>query len=72
MRHERHYTLEQANAARGWVAERVRRVQDARASLVALGARVGEAIASLDPASGGAYPGRSLARPLVALEPCPR
>ena len=30
MRHERHYTLEQANAVRGWVTERVTWIRDAR------------------------------------------
>jgi hypothetical protein len=67
MRHERHYTLEQASAARHWVAERVRRIQDARASLVVLGPRVSEGVAGLEPDLGGAYPGPELARPLVQL-----
>ena len=67
MRHERHYTLDQANAVRGWVTERVRRIQAAREQLVALGAQVGEAVALLDPGSGGSYPGRPVALPLVGL-----
>jgi len=67
VRHSRHYTLEQAMAVRGWVAERVRWVRDAQARLVALGPRAAEAIAALDPASGGAYPGRDIARSLVEL-----
>jgi hypothetical protein len=67
MRHERHYTLEQANAARGWVAERVNWIRDARARLVALGSRGADAIAALDPQSGGSYPGRDVARSLVEL-----
>jgi hypothetical protein len=67
MRHERHYTLEQANAVRGWVTDRVRWIQDARSKLVALGAQAGDALAALDPNAGGAYPGREIARPLVEL-----
>ncbi len=67
MRHERHYTLEQATAVRGWVAERVGRIRDAQSQLVALGAKAGEAITALDPEVGGAYPGRDVARPLVQL-----
>jgi hypothetical protein len=65
--HERHYTLAQANAARGWVARRVGWIRDARARLVALGPRASDALASLDPDLGGAYPGRQLARALVEL-----
>jgi hypothetical protein len=67
VRHRRHYTLEQAMAVRGWVAERVRWVRDAQARLVALGPRAAEAIGALDSASGGAYPGRDVARSLVEL-----
>ena len=65
--HERHYTVEQANAVRGWVAERVGWIRDARARLVALGQRGRRAIDQLDPASGGSYPGRDVARSLVEL-----
>ncbi|HEY3725966.1 MAG TPA: DUF2203 domain-containing protein [Solirubrobacteraceae bacterium] len=67
MRHQRHYTLEQANAARGWVAERVGWVRDAHARLLALGSRAREAIATLDAGVGGSYPGRDVARSLVEL-----
>lgn len=67
MRHERHYTLEQASAVMGWVAERVGWVRDAQDQLVALGARASEAIAALDERSGGGYPGRETARALVEL-----
>jgi hypothetical protein len=67
MRHERHYTIEQANAVRGWVAERVRRIQDARACLIAQGSEAGDALSALDPDAGGSYPGRAVARPLVQL-----
>jgi hypothetical protein len=67
MRHERHYTLEQANAVRGWVSDRVNSIRDARAELVALGVQAAEAIRALDPQAGGSYPGREVARPLVEL-----
>jgi hypothetical protein len=67
MRHQRHYTLTQAMAVRGWVAERVRWVRDAQARLVALGPRAADAVAALDLDAGGAYPGREVARSLVEL-----
>jgi hypothetical protein len=67
MRHERHYTLEQANAVRGWVSERVRWIRDARNELVALGGRATEAVNALGTEDGGSYPGRDVARPLVEL-----
>ena len=67
MLHQRHYTLEQANAVRGWVAERVEWVRDAHARLVALGPKARDAVAALDAESGGSYPGADVARPLVEL-----
>jgi hypothetical protein len=67
MRHERHYTLEQANAVRGWVTQRVNWIRDARARLIALGSRASEAVGALDPERGGSYPGRDVAGALVEL-----
>jgi hypothetical protein len=67
VRHERHYTVEQASAVRGWVSDRVGRIRDARAQLVAIGPRASDAIAALDQDAGGSYPGRDIARPLVEL-----
>jgi hypothetical protein len=67
MQHERHYTLQQASAARTWVAERVNWIRDAQATLTALGSRAAEAIAALDVYAGGSYPGVDVARPLVEL-----
>jgi Uncharacterized conserved protein (DUF2203) len=67
MRHQRHYSLSEATAARGWVAERVGWIRAARARLVALGPRVGDALAALDPDAGGSYPGVAVARSLVEL-----
>jgi hypothetical protein len=67
LRHKHHYSLEEATAARGWVAERVGWVRDAQARLATLGDRARTAMQGLDPALGGAYPGREVAHPLVEL-----
>ncbi|MBV8991850.1 MAG: DUF2203 domain-containing protein [Solirubrobacterales bacterium] len=67
MRHERHYTVEQANAVRPWVAARVRWIREAQARLLVLGERSAQAISALDDRVGGAYPGRDVARSLVEL-----
>lgn len=67
MRHERHYTVQQAAAVMKWVADRVRWIREAQSELVALGPRANEAIAALDARSGGSYPGSETARPLVEL-----
>jgi hypothetical protein len=67
MRHHRHYTLEQASAVRGWVTDRIDSIRSSQASLVALGARGRAAINSLDPQTGGSYPGREVAAALVSL-----
>ena len=67
MRHQRHYTLEQANAVRRWVTERVGWIRDARSQLVAMGGRAQERIDELDLEAGGSYPGRDVARALVEL-----
>ena len=67
MHHQRHYTQQEASAARGWVAERVRWVRSAQARLAALGVSARAVIEGLDPGAGGAYPGREIALPLVEL-----
>jgi hypothetical protein len=67
MRHERHYTVEQAAAAMAWVAERVAWVRDAHARLLAMGSRAREAVMALDARNGGSYPGREVAAALVDL-----
>jgi hypothetical protein len=54
-------------AVRGWVAERVRRVRDAQARLMALGPEVTDAMERLDADVGGTYPGRDVARSLVEI-----
>jgi hypothetical protein len=63
--HERHYTVEQANAARPWVGERVSRIQGGLAEV-----RSAESVAALeelDPDAGGTYPGRPVARAVLAM-----
>lgn len=67
MRHQRHYTLQQAMAVRGWVAERIGRIRAARARLRAMGPRAADALGTLDPQAGGAYPGREAATALVGI-----
>ena len=67
MLHERHYTIEQASAIRPWVALRVQWIREAHARLLALGPVAGQALALLDPASGGSYPGRDVATCLVEI-----
>jgi anti-sigma factor RsiW len=66
MRHERHYTLEEARERRGWVAARV---ELARAAIGVLGsADARAALGALDVASGGAWPGRSVAQATLDLQ----
>jgi Uncharacterized conserved protein (DUF2203) len=67
MLHKRHYTIDQARAVMEWVAERVGWAREANARLVALGDRATEGVAALAEGSGGSYPGRAVARPLVEL-----
>jgi hypothetical protein len=67
LRHHRHYTLEQAMAVRGWVAERVGWAREAQARLLALGPEAIQAVEALDGDNGGAYPGRQVAGPLVEI-----
>jgi hypothetical protein len=63
--HERHYTLEQAEAARPWVAERVERIRDSLAELRSPSAQ--EAFEEMDATSGGAWPGREVATAVLAI-----
>jgi hypothetical protein len=67
MQHSRHYTLEQAQAVRGWVAARVQIVRRARTTLHELGPVARAGLDALTPDVGGAWPGREVARPLVEL-----
>jgi hypothetical protein len=53
---ERHYTVEQANAALGWVVERIERLRSAREGLNDDEARA--ALQEAGPTNGGGEPGR--------------
>jgi hypothetical protein len=65
LRHDRHYTLAQANAARPWVAQRLERM---RAAIAELGhADAQQALAQIETDVGGAFPGRPVARALLEL-----
>jgi hypothetical protein len=63
--HERHYTLEQAEAALPWVAERVERIQDALAELRSPAAQA--VFEEMDATTGGAWPGREIGSAVLSL-----
>ena len=63
--HERHYTVEQANAALPWVAERLQQIRDALAVLEE--PAQARALEHLDTIAGGAYTGREAAAALLAV-----
>lgn len=65
MSHERHYTVEEANAALGWVAERVKTMRVARDRLTDEDAR--EALSEAAPRNGGGAPGRVVSEGFLAL-----
>jgi hypothetical protein len=65
MRHDRHYTVEQATAALGWVTERLERMRDARERLNDEQAR--EALSEAGPTNGGGDPGRVVSEAFVEL-----
>jgi hypothetical protein len=63
--HERHYTVEQANAALPWVSERLERIRDALATLEL--PEQANAFERLETAQGGAYPGRPAAAAVLSI-----
>jgi hypothetical protein len=65
MRHERHYTVQQANAALDWVSERLRRMRDARERLNDEEAR--EALSEAGPTNGGGEAGRVITEAFLEL-----
>jgi hypothetical protein len=65
VQHERHYTLDEANAALDWVTDRLRRLRDARTRLSDSEAR--QALADAAPADGGGAPGRVVSEGFLAL-----
>ena len=66
MRHERHYSVEQANAALGWVAERLERLRSAHARLTDEEAR--EALSEAAPTNGGGAPGTTVSHGFLGLQ----
>jgi hypothetical protein len=66
MRHERHYSVDQANAAIGWVRERIERMRSARDRLGDAEARA--ALADASPANGGGRPGVVVSEAFLELQ----
>ena len=65
MNHARHYTVAEANAALGWVQERVDRLRAAREGLGDEEAR--EALSEAAPANGGGEPGKVVSAAFLQL-----
>lgn len=65
MSHDRHYSVEQANAALEWVAERIERLRHARDQLNDEEAR--EALGEASPSNGGGAPGRVVSHAFLEL-----
>jgi hypothetical protein len=65
VRHERHYTLDQANAALPWVSERLERLRAARDGFADEDAR--EALTEATPGNGGGEPGKVVSEAFVDL-----
>ena len=63
--HERHYSIEQANAAMGWVRERIERMRAAREQLGDEEARA--ALADAAPTNGGGEPGMVVSEAFLDL-----
>jgi hypothetical protein len=68
VRHSRHYTLEEAEAARPWVGARVRDARSALDILIAPDARA--ATADLNLELGGGWPGRPVAEATLRFQRC--
>jgi hypothetical protein len=63
--HSRHYTLEQANAAIGWVRERIERMRAARQQLG--DEEVRAALSEAAPGNGGGSPGMVVSEAFLSL-----
>jgi hypothetical protein len=63
--HERHYTVDEANAALGWVRERLRRLRVAREQLTDEDAR--QALSEAAPRNGGGEPGLVVSEGFLTL-----
>jgi len=66
MRHKRHYSLDQANAALPWVVERLERLRAARDGFSDEEAR--EALGEATPGNGGGEPGRVVSEAFLELQ----
>jgi hypothetical protein len=66
MRHERHYSLEEARAELPWVAERLAQMRDARDRLTDEGAR--HALAGGAVGNGGGAPGKQVGEAFLELQ----
>ena len=66
MKHERHYSVEQANAAIGWVRERLERMRAARDQLGDEEARA--ALSDAAPSNGGGAPGLVVSEAFLELQ----
>jgi hypothetical protein len=65
VKHTRHYTLDEANAALGWVQDAIASLREARQGLSDEEAR--EALAEAGPQNGGGDPGRVVSEAFVQL-----
>jgi hypothetical protein len=65
MKHNRHYTVEEANAALGWVQEAIASLRTARENLSDEEAR--DALAEAGPQNGGGDPGRVVSEAFLQL-----
>jgi hypothetical protein len=66
MKHARHYTVEQANAALPWVVERIERLRAARDGFADEDAR--EALGEATPGNGGGEPGKVVSEAFLELQ----
>lgn len=66
MRHDRHYTLEEARAELPWVTERLAAMRDARERLGDAEAR--HALTGAAPTNGGGAPGKHVGEAFVQLQ----
>ena len=62
---DRHYTLDEANAALGWVLERIERLRSARERLT--DEEVREALTEAAPMNGGGDPGRAVSEAFLDM-----
>lgn len=66
MKHGRHYTVEQANAALPWVIERLERLRSGRDAFS--DEEVREALGEATPGNGGGEPGRVVSEAFLELQ----